>query len=336
MTPLFPALTPYLTGHLPVSGDHCLYYEQSGAADGTPVIFIHGGPGSGAAPQHRRYFNPSKWKIILYDQRGCGRSSPLFSLRNNTTQDLIEDLEALRVHLGVERWAVFGPSWGSTLALAYAQAHPDRVSALVIEGVLLGTRAEMDWFHAPNGAGAVHPDALARLMADVPRAYQNPIDFQQWALEHMQNEIDQGRPHLVNLGSKTISLDALRQSMIYRWTEFEETLSWLDKSPDELQEAYALKGVDWLTSHSLLEAWYFVNDCFLEPGQILDGAHRLTMPVHIVQSRYDMVCPGQAALSLNQAVPHAQMSWIEQSGHIMTSPVHREIRAIFESLQDKV
>lgn len=332
MTPLFPALKPFATGTLPVSGDHTIYFERSGRTDGLPVVFIHGGPGSGAGSQHRRYFSPGKWDIILYDQRGCGRSRPLLSLKENTTQHLIADLEALRRHLGLEHWAVFGPSWGSTLALAYAQAHPERVTALVVEGVLLGTRKEMNWFHDPQGAGAVHPDALARLMHNVPSDKQAPEQFRPWALEQMLEEIDQGRPVLNGLSQAETPLEDLRQSLIYRWSEYEETLGWLDKSPEEIRNGYAQKGADDLTAHSLLEAWYFSHDCFLEPGQILDHASRLTMPVHIVQSRFDLVCPGQAAQDLNRAIPHAQLSWVEQSAHIMTAPVHREVRAIFESL----
>lgn len=332
MTPLFPALKPHTTGALPVSGGHTLYFERSGLAEGQPVVFVHGGPGSGAGSQHRRYFSPSKWDIVLYDQRGCGRSTPLFSLHDNTTQHLIADLEALRGHLGLEHWAVFGPSWGSTLALAYAQAHPDRVSALVIEGILLGTREEMDWFHDPLGAGAVHPDALHRLMQTVPVQHQNPERFRAWAVLQMLEELEAGCPHLAGLDDPETPLEQLRKSLIFRWSEYEDTLGWLEKSPEDIRDAYAQKGVNALIAHSLLEAWYFSHDCFLEPGQILANAGKLTMPVHIIQSRYDMVCPGRAAHALSQAIPHVQLSWVEQSAHIMTPPVHREVRAVFESL----
>jgi len=332
MTPLFPALHPYETGTLHRPPEAQVYFERSGAQDAPTVLFVHGGPGSGAGAQHRRYFNPACWDIVLFDQRGCGRSRPLFDLTHNTLSDLIADMEALRVHLNVERWTLFGPSWGSTLALAYAQAHPDHVETLVVEGVLLGARAELDWVHAPHGAGAIHPDALARLMTSVPETVQRPAVFRRWAVDQMQSELARGRPALKALEDPDAPLETLRQSLIYRWTEYEDTLGWLDKTADDLRSEYAKKGVDWITAHSLLEAWYFSQDCFLEPGQLLAQAHTLTMPVHIIQSRYDLVCPGASAMALAKAAPHATLSWVEQSGHIMTGPVHREVRALFETL----
>jgi proline iminopeptidase len=332
MTPLFPALEPYSSTWLSDEQGSEIYVESSGDADAPTVLFVHGGPGSGASPRHRRYFNPSKWNIVLFDQRGCGRSRPLFELKTNTTAHLIEDMERVREALGLERWTLFGPSWGSTLALAYAQAHPDRVETLVIEGVLLGEREEMDWFHDPAGAGSIRPDALERLMQGVPTAYQTPLEFRHWALAQMQDEIAAGRPFLAGLEDPDTPLDTLQQSVLYRWSEYEETLGWLDKSNAEIKKDYAERGADWLTAHSLLEAWYFAHDCFLEPGQILDNAHRLTMPVHIIQSRYDLVCPGRASQRLAEVTPHARLHWVERSGHVMTTPVHREVRAVFEAL----
>lgn len=332
MTPLFPALEPYASARFQTGDGHQVFYECSGNADAPTVLFVHGGPGSGASARHRRYFNPGKWNIVLFDQRGCGRSTPLFELEANTLAHLIEDMERLRQTLGLERWTLFGPSWGSTLAIAYAEAYPDRVEALVVEGVLLGEREEMDWFHDCAGAGGIWPDAQDRLLAGVPDAHRRPLAFRHWALERMREEIEAGRPFLDGLSDPATPLDELRRSMIYRWSEYEETLAWLDKSPDEIREDFAEKGRDWLTAHSLLEAWYFSQDCFLEPGQLLANAHRLTLPVHVIQSRYDMVCPARAAYRFAEAAPQATLHWIERSGHIMTAPVHHAVRSVFEKL----
>ncbi len=332
MTPLFPALEPYASATFFTAEGHSLFYECSGNEACPTVLFVHGGPGSGASARHRRYFNPNKWNIVLFDQRGCGRSEPLFELETNTLAAQIDDIERLRQTLGLERWTLFGPSWGSTLALAYAQAHPERVDTLVVEGVLLGEREEIDWFHDCAGAGGIWPDAQERLMAGVPDAHRRPPAFRQWALERMQEELALGRPDLAGLENPDTPIETLRRSMIYRWSEYEETIAWLDKSPDEIRGDFAEKGADWLTGHSLLEAWYFHNDCFLEPGQLLANAHKLTMPVHIIQSRYDLVCPGRAAHRLAQAAPDARLHWVERSGHIMTAPVHREVRTLFEAL----
>lgn len=331
---LFPHIEPYETGRLPVGGGHALYYERCGARDGAPLVFLHGGPGSGASARHRRYYDPQAWNITLYDQRGCGRSRPLFSLEENTTAHLIEDLEALRVHLGLKRWTVFGPSWGSTLAIAYAQAHPDRVDALVIEGVFLGTRAEIDWFHSANGAGAVHPEALARLLEGAPQDFASPAAFQRWALDQMRDELARGRPALDALSIPNAQADALSASWLYRWSAYEETLSHLEISPEEIRAGFALNGADWLTAHSLLEAWYFVHDCFLAPGQLLAEAERLTMPVHIIQSRYDMVCPARAAFELHEAAPSARLYWVDRSGHVMGEAAHAVVRRVFEALAE--
>lgn len=332
MTPLFPALEPYASATFFSAEGYRIFYECSGNAQSPTVLFIHGGPGSGASARHRRYFNPGKWNIVLFDQRGCGRSTPLFELETNTLTAQIDDMERLREELGLERWTLFGPSWGSTLALAYAQAYPERLDTLVVEGVLLGEREEIDWFHDCAGAGGIWPDAQHRLMMDTPEAFRRPPAFRQWALERMREELAEGRPHLEGLEDPDTPIESLRQSMIYRWSEYEETLAWLDKSPEDIREDFAERGRDWLTGHSLLEAWYFSHDCFLEPGQLLRDAHRLTMPMHVIQSRYDLVCPGRAAYRLAEAAPDARLHWVERSGHIMTAPVHREVRTLFEAL----
>ena len=331
MSALYPEIEPFETGRLPVSGGHEVYFEQSGNPRGRPVLFLHGGPGSGSAAKHRRYYDPQVFRIIQLDQRGCGRSTPLFSLENNTTLDLIGDLEALRSHLEVERWTVFGPSWGSTLALAYAEAHPERVSALVVEGVFLATREELNWWHSMSGAGRLFPDAHARLMAGVPDAlHDDPSAFMAWALDAMQAELTAGAVGLNAL--ETASSECLEASLIYRWSAYEEALSWTAISPGEIASGFTAKGRDWLIGHSLIEAHFFSNACFVGEDQLLREAGALTMPVHIVQSRYDMVCPLRAAWRLNHAVPHSMLHIVAEGGHAMTEPAHRVVRSVFESL----
>ncbi|TGY89761.1 alpha/beta fold hydrolase [Marinicauda algicola] len=333
MSALYPEIEPFATGRLPVGGGHELHYEQSGNREGRPVLFLHGGPGSGSSPRHRRYYDPEVWRIVQLDQRGCGRSTPLFSLKDNTTPDLIADLEALRAHLGLERWTVFGPSWGSTLGLAYAQACPDRVEALVVEGVFLATREELDWWHAPAGAGRIHPEALGALMTGVPEAlHEDPPAFMAWAREEMARELEAGAPILDDLADPAAPLSRLQESLVYRWSAYEETLSWMAVTPEEIRTGFAAKGRDWLIAHSLIEAHYFSNACFLGEGQLLGNAAKLAMPVHIVQSRYDLVCPPRAAARLARAVAHAVLHLVPEGGHAMTEPAHRRVRAVFEQL----
>ena len=333
MTTLYPEIEPYETGRLAVPDGHELAWERSGARGAPAVLFLHGGPGSGSAAKHRRYYDPRCWDIIQFDQRGCGASTPFLALEANTTQALIADIEALRKRLGLERWTVFGPSWGSTLALAYAQAHRDRVAALVVEGVFLGTRAELDWLHSRAGAGAIFPDALERLMAGVPETVAaDPAAFRAWALQQMREEAAGERETLGGL-SNGARLDALQASLLYRWSAFEERLSHLEISEETVRRDFVAKGPDWVAAHSLIEAWYFANDCFLEPDQLIRGANQLTMPVRIIQSRFDLICPAQAAWRLAGAAPHARISPLVCSGHAMTAPAHAEVVAAFRELR---
>ncbi|PWE17427.1 prolyl aminopeptidase [Marinicauda salina] len=333
MTSLFPEIEARETGRLSVTDGHELYWERAGAPGGRPLLFLHGGPGSGSAPKHRRYADPATWETIQFDQRGCGRSTPLFSLEANTTADLVADIEALRAHLGIERWTVFGPSWGSTLALAYAEAHPDRVEALIVEGVFLATPRELAWWHTRAGAGAVFPDALETLFGDAPEAMRtNPQRFIGWALDAMRTELAHGAPALEALADPDAPLDDLRRSLIYRWSEYEERLSWMEITPEQIRKSFAEKGRDWLIGHSLIEAHYFANACFLEPDQLMRDSSRLTMPVHIIQSRYDLVCPFAAAWRLARAVEQGRLHMVSNSGHAMTEPAHKAVREALKQL----
>ncbi|MGP1274474.1 MAG: alpha/beta fold hydrolase [Caulobacterales bacterium] len=330
---LFPDIAAREAGLLPVTDGHSLYWERSGKAGGRTLLFLHGGPGSGATARHRRYADPSIWETIQFDQRGCGRSAPLFELHANTTAHLIADIEALREHLGLTHFdCVMGASWGSTLALAYAQAHPERAANLLVEGVFLATRRELDWWHGKAGAGAVYPDAHDWLMRGVPEAlHDDPPAFARWALDAMQTELAAGAPLLARLDDPEHET-ALADSMIFRWTAYEELLSHLEATPQSALQGCRNKGRDKLVSTALIEAHYFTQGCFLAEGQLLDEAARLTMPVHIVHSRYDMVCPLQSAFDLKSAAPNASLTIVPAHGHAMSEPVFKVVRNVIAGL----
>lgn len=332
-TALHPEIEPSESGRLDAGEGHSLYWERSGKPGGKPFLFLHGGPGSGATPRHRRYADPAVFETIQFDQRGCGRSAPLFELEANDTARLIADIERLRDHLGVARWIVCGNSWGSTLSLAYAQAHPGRVTALIVLGVFLGSREELDWFYGPRQAGAVFPDALEDLMAGAPAGLRGDSPaFTEWALDRMRAELAEGAPALDGLSDPETPIERLRESLFYRWSEYEERLSHMQTSPQSARAAFMEKGRDWLIAHSLIEAHYFANGCFLAENQLLRDAPMLTMPVVIIQSRYDMVCPMRSAWRLRHAVPQASLRVLPRHGHAMGEPSFRALRETLAGL----
>ncbi len=289
---LFPDIGPYETGYLPLSERHVMYWEQSGNPRGRPVLFLHGGPGAGAGPVHRRFFDPTFWRVIIYDQRGAGRSRPLGGLADNSTPHLVEDIEQLRRHLGVERFLLFGGSWGSTLALAYAQAYPDRVSGCVLRGIFLGRQSEVDWFL--NGMGLVFPEAHAAFIGHIPEAERDDI---LGAYMRRLNNPDPG-----------VHLPAARE-----WSVYEGTCSTLLPSPDTVaafaQDRTAL-------GLARIEAHYFVHKLFLPPEGLLGGMARIAhIPAEIVQGRYDMVCPAKTAFDLVDAWPKARLTVVPDAGH---------------------
>ncbi|KAA6183032.1 prolyl aminopeptidase [Thiohalocapsa marina] len=303
---LYPALEPYAVHRLPVGGGHELYVEESGNPQGIPALFLHGGPGAGCSAAHRRFFDPSRYRIVLFDQRGSGRSVPHASLQQNTTWDLVADIERLRESLGVSRWLVFGGSWGSTLGLAYAQAHPQRVAALVLRGIFLCRPEEIRWFYQ-SGAHWVFPDHWRAFLAPIPQAE---------------------RGDLLHAYHRRLTGDdaALRQAAAEAWSIWEGRCSTLLPSA-EVREAFG----DAHTALSLarIEAHFFVHDAFLEPEQLLRDAGRLRdIPGVIVHGRYDLICPLRSAWELHQAWPQADLQVIPDAGHSAFEPgIARALRA---------
>ncbi len=289
---LFPEIGTYETGYLPLSDRHTMYWEQAGNPRGRPALFLHGGPGAGAGAVHRRFFDPAIWRIIIFDQRGAGRSRPLGGLADNTTPHLVDDIETLRRHFGIDKWLLFGGSWGSTLALAYAQTHPERVSGCVLRGVFLGRRSEVDWFL--QGMGIVFPDAHADFVSFLPEAERDDI-------------LGNYMRRLVN-PDPAVHLPAARA-----WSVYEGTCSTLLPSPETVnafaQDRTAL-------GLARIEAHYFVNDLFLPPEGLLGNMHRIAhIPAEIVQGRYDMVCPARTAFDLMAAWPQARLTLVPDAGH---------------------
>jgi len=280
LTWMYPPLEPHRTGRLPVSGGHELYFEESGNPAGKPVVFLHGGPGGGTEPRQRRFFHPERYRIVLFDQRGCGRSTPHAGLEANTTWHLVADIEALREHLGIARWQVFGGSWGSTLALAYAEKHPERVTELVLRGIFLLRRQEIEWFYQ-RGASALYPDAWETYRDHIPEAERGDL----LAAYHRRLTSDD---------------PAVRLAAAKAWSGWEGATSKL--IPDAaLQSHYEEDEV--ALAMARIEAHYFVNRGFLAcDDQLLRDAGRIRgIPGVIVQGRYDVVCPAESAWALHRA-----------------------------------
>ena len=312
-TTLFPAIDAHASGQLPVSGVHRVYWETSGNPTGQPAVFIHGGPGGGCAPWNRRIFDPDFWRLTLFDQRGCGRSTPHASLHENTTPALIADMERLRIHLGVERWLVFGGSWGSTLALAYAQAHPDRVTGLILRGVFLASRAELAWFYG-GGAARIFPEAWQIFSAHIPA-------------DERDDMVGAYYKRLRSSDEEVVEEAALA------WTRWEMACSRLVPEPDgrgaDIRFALALARV---------ETHFFVHDAWLTPDQLLDGVPLIAhLPCRIVQGRYDMVCPPINAWHLVQRWPRARLEIETHAGHsALEPPILAGLVAATEAMRSEV
>jgi proline iminopeptidase len=280
---LFPEIGPFETGYLPLSGGHVMYWEQVGNPRGRPVLFLHGGPGAGAGAVHRRFFDPDFWRVVIFDQRGAGRSRPLGSLAENTTPALVSDIETLRRHLGVDRWLLFGGSWGSTLALAYAQAVPERVAGAVLRGVFLGRPGEVEWFL--HGLAAVFPDAHANFAGFLPAAERDDI------LGSYLRRLTDPDP--------SVHMPAARA-----WSVYEGSCSTLLPSPDTV----ASFAQDRIARGRA-------------PGVAPAGMDRIgQIPAEIVQGRYDMICPARTAFELAAAWPAARLSVVPDAGHSALEP----------------
>jgi proline iminopeptidase len=305
---LYPSIDPYATGRLEVGDGHTIYYEECGNPRGQPVVVVHGGPGGGANPTMRRFHDPAHYRIVLFDQRGCGRSTPYASLEANTTWHLVADMELLRAHLGIVRWQLFGGSWGSTLSIAYAQTHPERVSGLILRGIFLLRRQEIDWFYQ-RGCSAIYPDAF--------EIYQRPIP------EAERGDMVAAYYKRLTGPDKDVQLAAAKA-----WSTWEGTTLALRPDPDRIRsfgaDHYAL-------AFARIECHYFVHGGFLTADdQLLRDAHRLHgIPGVVVHGRYDVVTPLENAWALHRAWPQADLRIVPDAGHAMTEPgnVHELVTA---------
>ena len=293
---LYPPIKPYRTGFLKVSAVHELYFEESGNPEGKPAVFLHGGPGGGTDPKMRRFFDPKKYRIVLFDQRGCGKSRPHASLVDNTTWHLVADIEQLREHLGIERWQVFGGSWGSTLALAYAETHPQRVTELVLRGIFLLRPWELDWFYQDEcGAAMIYPDLWKQFVEVIPPA----------------ERVDMMRAYYRRLTSDD---KAELQRAAKAWSVWEGATSFM-----RLNANYVAKFGDagFAAAFARIECHYFVNGGFLRSeNELIENAGRIRhIPGVIVQGRYDIVCPVRSAWELHLAWPEADLRIVPDAGH---------------------
>ncbi|NOD99111.1 prolyl aminopeptidase [Ruegeria sp. HKCCD6228] len=311
---LYPPIDPFDQRMVDMGDGHRIYVEQCGNPDGIPVVILHGGPGGGCSPAMRRYFDPQAYRVILFDQRGCGRSRPTASVEDNTTWHLVADIERLRKLFEIEEWIAFGGSWGATLALIYAQTHPDRVSRLVLRGVFLATQAELDWFYG-GGAGRFWPEQWQKFTSLLPEV-----------------ELDDT---IAAYNKRLFSGDRATEILYARaWSHWENALASIHtngsvgESPGEYARTFAR-----------LENHYFTNKAFLETdGQILDQMDRIAhIPGHIVQGRYDMICPPQAAWSLAERWPNAELKMVRQAGHALSEPgISAELVRIMDRVAEGV
>ena len=298
MRTLYPPIEPYVRHSLTVDAPHCLYVEESGNPEGIPVVFLHGGPGGGCEPWHRQFFNPDLYRIVLFDQRGSGRSTPHAELAGNTTPALLADMEAIRRHLGIERWLVFGGSWGSTLGLLYAEHYPERVSGLIVRGIFLCRGQDISWFYQ-SGASRLFPDYWQDFIAPVDRDKQHDMVAAYYELLTGDDEVR-------------------RLAAAKAWCVWEGRTSTL-LPKEELVEHFA--GSHVALSMARIESHFFINQAFIEPNQIIHQAHRLAgIPGVIVHGRYDAICPVDQAVALHRAWPDARLHIVPAAGHSAGEP----------------
>ena len=297
---LYPEIQPYQTGMLDVGDGHRLYWELSGNPEGKPVVFLHGGPGGGSSPEHRRQFNPEKYKILVFDQRGCGKSTPYAELDHNTTWDLVEDIEKLRTEVAkVDKWQVFGGSWGSTLSLAYAEKYPERVTELVLRGIFLFEQFEIDWMYTAGGASQIYPDKFEEFLALIPESE---------------------RGDLVEAYGKRLTSDDKDEQLkaAKAWSKWEGDIVTLLPSPSTIEHFTA---PEIAVAVARIENHYMAANGWFEEGQLLKGAERLRgIPGVIVQGRHDTCTPPIAAWKLKQAWPEVELNIIPDGGHLFSEP----------------
>lgn len=298
----YPAISPYQTNYLQVDGLHSIYVEQCGNPNGVPILFVHGGPGGGCSNRDRQFFNPDYFRIILFDQRGCGRSTPHGELTDNTTGHLVDDIEAIRAFCGIDQWHLFGGSWGSTLSLVYAQTHPTKVLSLTLRGIWLARQQDIDWPFNGQGGNRVFPEMWQALVDTVDAAPGTPIVDAAYAIM-TSNDADHAR------------------KVAKAWAMWEISCCTLEPNAQYLAEATGDDEAWTLARH---EAHFMVNRCFIAPNFILDNVDKLAnIPVTIVHGRYDMVCPVDQAIALANALPHATLSISSNAGHASAEPKTR-------------
>ncbi|AJI72903.1 prolyl aminopeptidase [Francisella tularensis subsp. novicida D9876] len=295
---MYPEIEPYNQEFLKVSNIHTIYFEECGNPNGKPALFIHGGPGGGIQPSYRQYFNPDKYRVILVDQRGCGKSTPFAELKENTTQDLIEDFEKIRKKLNIDKWMVFGGSWGSTLGLAYAQAYPEVVTELVLRGIFLGREKELSWLYQ-HGASMVFPDMWEKYIEPIPVEQRKDFISAYYSILTGDDE-------------------ELKQKAAIAWSVWEASTSKLfvdKKSIDRYgEDKFSL-------AFARIECHYFKNKLFIEEAQLLKEADKIKdIPGVIVQGRYDMVCPAVSAWDLHKVWPIAELNIVADAGHSISEP----------------
>ena len=292
---LYPKIEAHTTGFLEVTELHTIAWERSGNPDGIPVIVIHGGPGGGSQPSYRRYFDSNKFDIIQFDQRGCGQSTPYAELNDNNTQASVSDLEMLRQHFGIDTWHVFGGSWGSTLALIYAQSYPGRVQSLVLRGIFMCRKSELHWFYQ-DGTSHIFPDAFDSYRDHIPVSEQS-------------NLID---AYYSRLTSDDVEI---QRAAAREWTRWEMATSRLFPDPEYLEKA---EDLDFAVAFARIECHYFINAIFVEEAYILNHAAKIAnIPTVIVQGRYDVVCPAKSAWELHKALPNSNLIIVPDAGHSM-------------------
>ena len=299
MRELYPEIEPFDSGFLEVSPIHTIYYEQVGNPDGKKVVFFHGGPGGGLETDYRRYFDPELWHVTLFDQRGCGKSTPHAELEENTTWDLVADAERLRTKLGIDKWWLFGGSWGSTLALAYAETHPERCLGLILRGIFLLRRPELEWFYQ-EGASAIFPEAWDQYLEPIPLAERGDL------MSAYYRRLTSPDP-------------AVRARAAKAWTVWEASTSLLVPDPQAIRK---MSSDEFADAFARIECHYFVHGgWFRTDTQLLDDVAKIAhLPGIIVQGRYDVVCPATSAWDLHKAWPNASLVVVPDAGHSMKEP----------------